>query len=139
MGDTRVEEVTTSEGWDRAVPVLRELWTDADESFVRSWREEEGYRLFGRYDGDELVGVVGVSVRRVVHHERQAWVHDLVVTESRRGDGHGAALLSFVESWARERDCEYVVLASLLDNEGAIEFYEREGMERWAYLFETEL
>ena len=139
MSESRIEAVTTEEGWNRAVPVLRELWSDADESFVRSWREEEGYRLYGRYEGDDLVGVVGVSLQRVVHHERQAWVHDLVVTESRRGEGHGAALLSFVESWARERDCEYVVLASLLDNEDALAFYEREGMDRWAYLLETDL
>lgn len=139
MSGMGIEEVTTDEEWDRAVPVLRELWSDADESFVRSWREEEDYRLFGRYDDGTLVGVLGVSVQRVLHHARHAWVHDIVVTESRRGEGHGAALLSFVESWAGERGCEYVALANRLENEAALEFYEREGMESWGYVVETEL
>ncbi|WP_313695041.1 GNAT family N-acetyltransferase [Halorarum halobium] len=139
MDGGRIEEVTSDEGWDRALPVLQELWSDADESFVRSWRDEEDYRLFGRYVDGGLVGVVGVSVQRVVHHARHAWIHDLVVTESRRGAGHGAALLSFVESWARDRDCEYVALANRLGNESALDFYEAEGMEAWGYVVETEL
>ncbi|QLG27182.1 GNAT family N-acetyltransferase [Halorarum halophilum] len=139
MDATRIEEVTTDEGWDCAVPILRELWSDVDEPFVRSWREEDDYRLFGRYEGGELVGVVGVSTQRVLHHARHAWIHDIVVTGSRRGEGHGAALLSFVESWARERDCEYVALANRLGNEGALDFYEAEGLEPWGYVVETEL
>ena len=111
---TQVREVTTDEGWDEAVPILRQLWSDADESFVRGWREEEEYRLFGLYEfnGDEdgatadgagatvdrssLVAVAGVSVQRVLHHERHLWVHDFVVDEPRRGEGFGCELLDWL-------------------------------------------
>ena len=53
MAPTTVTELTADAEWDAAVPLLRQLWSDADEAFVRSWREEEeGYRLFGLYEGE---------------------------------------------------------------------------------------
>ncbi|MFB6205170.1 MAG: GNAT family N-acetyltransferase [Haloglomus sp.] len=173
---TTVRELTTDAAWDAAVPLLCQLWGDADPAFVRSWRDEDGYRLFGLYvgvdatetDGGEmdsesdsgemdsesdsgemdsesdgspgtLVGVAGVSVQRVLHHRRHAWIHDLVVDESRRGAGFGAELLAFVERWAAARDCEYVALANRLDNDAALSFYEDEGLERWGYVLERRL
>ncbi|PSP55718.1 N-acetyltransferase [Halobacteriales archaeon QS_1_67_19] len=139
MSETRIEELETEAEWTAALPILRQLWTDADESFVRSWADEDGYRLFGLLVDGELVGVVGVSIQWVLHHVRHAWVHDFVVDEPRRGQGHGARLLSFVESWAEARDCEYVALAVRAGNEAALDFYEREGMERWGHVLETEL
>lgn len=143
MVETRVERIEGDAQWDAAVPILRQLWTDADESFVRSWRDDDEYRLFGLYareDGDEeLAAVAGVSVQRVLHHRRHAWIHDFVTDEAWRGEGLGAELLAFVESWAEDRDCEYVALAATLDNEGAVDFYEREGLERFGYVLETEL
>lgn len=139
MSDTDVRKLTTDQEWDEAVPVLRQLWGDADESFVRSWREEEHYHLFGLYDAGELVGVVGVSVQRVLHHVRHAWVHDLVVREAHRSQGYGTELLRFAEGWAEDRDCEYVALATIAGNDDALRFYEAEGYDRWGDVVEREL
>lgn len=149
MDRTRIEEITTEAAWDEAVPLLRQLWSDADDAFVRSWADEEEYRLFGLYeetedddaedDAGELIGAAGISIQRVVHHVRHVWVHDLVVDEDRRGEGVGSELLAFVAEWGRERDCESVVLACIVENEDALAFYESEGMERWGYVLEREL
>ena len=150
MPETRVEELETEAEWTAALPVLRQLWTDASEEFVRSWADEEDYRLFGLFLEDEsasedgpkdekLVAVAGISVQRVLHHARHAWIHDFVVDEAHQGQGFGAELLSFVESWARERDCEYVALAVRDGNDTALEFYESEGMEQWGSVIEREL
>jgi GNAT superfamily N-acetyltransferase len=150
---TTVRELTTDPEWDAAVPLLGQLWTDADPAFIRSWREEDGYHLFGLSVTDnaelpggagddtagQLVGVVGVSIQRVLHHARHAWIHDLVVAERWRSEGFGAELLAFVERWATERNCEYVALANRLDNEAALAFYEGTDMERWGYVLEREL
>lgn len=135
------------EAWDRAVPILRQLWSHRDEAFVRSWREEEDYRLFGRFveadggtAGDErLVAVAGVSAQTVLHHERGCWVHDLVVDEPHRGEGHGEALLADLEDWARQRDCAHLALACVSDNEDALAFYDAVGLERFGRVLETEL
>ncbi|WP_135825439.1 GNAT family N-acetyltransferase [Halorussus ruber] len=139
MTDTRVQELTTEAEWTAALPILRQLWTDADEEFVRSWADEDDYRLFGLLAGGNLVAVAGVSIQRVLHHARHAWIHDFVVAEAHRGQGHGAELLGFVESWAEDRDCEYVALAVRGGNDDALRFYESEGMERWGHVVETEL
>ncbi|WP_227353232.1 GNAT family N-acetyltransferase [Haladaptatus salinisoli] len=139
MATTGAEELATTDDWATAVPVLRQLWTDADESEILSWRDEDGYRLLGLYADDELAGVAGVCVQRVLHHARHAWIHDFVVDEAHRGEGYGTTLLSEVEEWARERGCEYVALAARLENEPARRFYEENGVERWGYVMETEL
>lgn len=141
-----VERLTSDEQWDEAVPILRQLWSHEDEDFVRSWRDEADYELYGYYAGDEsddtdceLVAVAGLSVQRVLHHRRHAWVHDFVVDEAHRGEGHGATLLAWIENWAERRECEYVALAAVLDNEEAREFYEANGMETWGYVVEAKL
>ena len=146
VDEPTVEELTTDAEWDAAVPVLRQLWSHEDAAFVRSWREEDDYRLYGLYPGgdaapdpDDLVAVAGVSVQRVLHHRRHAWIHDLVVDEDHRGEGHGTTLLAWIEEWADERDCEYVALANRRGNDDALAFYEDAGLERWGYVVETEL
>ena len=141
MTDERLEvrELTTDAEWDEAVPIIRQLWGDADEAFVRSWREEDDYHLFGGYREGELRAVAGISVQRVLHHVRHAWVHDLVVDEAHRSRGYGADLLAFVEEWAEERDCEYVALATIAGNDDALRFYEDEGYERWGNVVQREL
>ena len=136
---TRIEELDTDAEWDAAVPLLRQLWTDHDPDWIRSWREEDDYRLFGLYADGTLVGVAGVSIQLVLHHARHAWIHDFVVDEERRGEGYGEELLASVEEWARGEDCEYVALALRAGNDDARRFYEREGMERWGDVIETEL
>lgn len=172
--DVVVRELDGDAEWKAAVPVLRELWTDADDAFVKSFRDEPDYHVLGAYrptpandpsdpsdsggsssssdsggssgssDGtceiaSELVAVAGVSVQRVLHHARHAWVHDLVVTEPARGEGVGAALLDGVESWARARECEYVALAVRDRNDDAKAFYDAEGMTEWGSVYEREL
>lgn len=154
---TQVREVTSDEGWDEAVPVIRQLWSHRDEEFVRSWRDEDDYRLFGmyEYDGDgpdagtddatggatdgDLVAIAGISVQRVLHHVRHVWIHDFVVDESRRGEGLGTDLLRWVEDWGRERDCQYVALGCVDDNDAAREFYEDAGLDVWGQVLEREL
>ncbi|WP_458185775.1 GNAT family N-acetyltransferase [Haladaptatus sp. NG-WS-4] len=139
MATTETKELTTTDDWMDAVPILGQLWTDAGESEILSWRDESGYRLVGLFADDELVGVAGVSIQRVLHHARHAWIHDFVVDEEHRDDGYGTTLLSEVKEWARRRECEYVALAARLENEEAQQFYEKNGVKRWGYVMETEL
>ncbi|MCU4741489.1 GNAT family N-acetyltransferase [Natronoglomus mannanivorans] len=122
-----------------AVALLRQLWTDREPDEVLEWAATEGYHLFGRFDGDELVGFAGVLECELLHHTTHAWLYDLVVDEPRRGEGHGTALLEFVERWASDRGCEYVALASPLAKEEVHEFYETRSYEKWGYVLETEL
>lgn len=150
---TAFREVTTDEGWDEAVGLLGQLWSHRDDAFVRSWRDEDDYRLFGLFERDagtdrsradphpdgDLVAVAGVSIQRVLHHERHLWVHDFVVDEPRRGEGLGRALLDRLADWARERDCANLALACAADNDAARAFYRAEGLTVWGDVMERSL
>lgn len=133
-----IRELQTDEEYEQAVGILQQLWTDAEDAFIRSWTDEDDYQLFGLYEEETLIAVAGCSIQRVLHHRRHAWIHDLVVDDAHRSAGYGTRLLSFVEQWARDRDCAYVALAGVLDNEAAHQFYEDNGMNRWGYVFELE-
>ncbi|WP_336035971.1 GNAT family N-acetyltransferase [Halobacterium yunchengense] len=137
MATTR--ELTAAAARRDAVPLLRQLWTDRDPDAVLEWTGDDDYRLFGRFAGGDLVAAAGVQVQSLLHHRRGAWLLDLVVDEPRRGDGHGAAMLDFVESWAADEGCEYVALASPLGKTGVHDFYDRRGYDRWGYVVETDL
>ncbi|SNZ14816.1 Acetyltransferase (GNAT) family protein [Natronoarchaeum philippinense] len=122
-----------------AVPILRQLWPDADPKEIIDWTGEEEYHLFGRFDGDDIVGVAGVQLGNHLHHARIAWLYDLVVDEPRRGGGHGTALLEHVEAWVTQQDCEYVALANPLGGGAVHEYYENRDYEKWGYVIEKEL
>lgn len=122
-----------------AVPILRQLWSEKRPEDILAWTGEDDYHCFGAFDGEELVGVAGVLVRSVLHHDKHAWLYDLVVDEPRRGEGYGTELIEYVEAWAREHDCEHVALASPLAKEGVHRYYETRGYERWGYVIEKSL
>jgi len=134
-----IRELTDESARRGAVPILRQLWSDADPADVLAWTAPDDYHLFGRFVDGELVGVAGVLVRDVLHHSRHAWLYDLVVDEPRRGAGHGTALLEHVEAWATERDCESIALASPLAKADVHQYYGDREYEKWGYVIEKQL
>lgn len=138
-----VRELTSETDVREAFPVLRELRSHLEPDEMEELYEqmrEEGYRLFGRYDADdELVAVAGMTLGTNFYLRRHVFVHDLVTTEDRRSEGHGAALLAHVHAWAADRDCETVELESGLWREEAHRFYEELDYEKYCYSFKYEL
>jgi GNAT superfamily N-acetyltransferase len=134
-----IRELTSEAERREAVPILRQLWEHKTDEQVFAWTGEAEYTLLGGFVDGSLVGVAGLVVQSVLHHERHAWLYDLVVDEQDREQGHGSALLAAVEEWADARDCATVALASPLDKESVHEYYESREYERWGYLFEKPL
>jgi GNAT superfamily N-acetyltransferase len=134
-----IRELTDERERREAVPILRQLWSDADPEEVLAWTGDDEYHLFGGFVDGELVGVAGVLVAHHLHHARHAWLYDLVVDETRREEGYGTALVEFVEGWAEEWDCEYVALASPLAKEDVHRYYENRDYEKWGYVVEKRL
>lgn len=132
-------EIETREAWDRAVPILRQLWSHRSEAFVRSWWDEEEYRPFALATDEGFVAVAGCYCQTVIHHERGLWVHDLVVDEAHRGEGYGRALFESLEDWAAERDCAHVALVCANDNDEAHAFYDAVGTEPFGQVLESEV
>lgn len=151
----RLVELSAAAERDVALPVMQELFPTLDADRFRGFFEDDDYHLFALHEGgtatdesvdsdetadvDTVVGLAGVSVQHTMHHERHVWVHDLVVTEHRRGEGFGRALLEYAEHWGRERDCDSISLATGIDRDIARLFYEAQGYEEWGSVYERRL
>jgi amino-acid N-acetyltransferase len=80
-------------------------------------------QLFGAFDGDALVGVVGLE-----DGGDAALLRSLAVVDARRGAGYGSALVAFAEDEAATQGvrCLYLLTTT------AAEFFDRLGYRRIA-------
>jgi GNAT superfamily N-acetyltransferase len=140
---TDVRELTTEAEFRAAFPVLSQLRGHLSETEYLDYLAEmraDGYRLFALIDDDEIVSVAGVVVNTNFYNGRHLFVYDLVTRADRRSEGYGTRLMTSVEEWARERDCESLTLESGLWREDAHRFYEDDlDMDRYCYTFKKEL
>lgn len=137
-----VRELTTESAWREAYPVMNELRPQDEETFIdrmHQMHDAERYRLFALYEDDDLVTLAGVRELMTLYHGNHVWIYDLVTTESRRSEGFGAVLLDWLETWARDRGCNVIELASGLWRDDAHRFYEAVGMEKYCYTFKRDL
>ncbi len=86
------------------------------------------------------VGFLSLHIReRLNHPTMEAWIPDLVVTESEHGSGAARLLFGRAVDIARERGCHRLVLESGHARKRAHRFYEREGMRETGKTFVMEL
>jgi ribosomal protein S18 acetylase RimI-like enzyme len=60
-------------------------------------------------------------------------IEDVVVDKSRRRSGIGAALMQYIEGYARERNCSYIMLITDMDRASARDFYKSLGYKTDKY------
>jgi GNAT superfamily N-acetyltransferase len=77
-----------------------------------------------------LAGWIQTSLPRIFESPAGAEIAGLVVDESRRGAGIGAALVAAAADWARARGCLALRVRTNVVRERALRFYEREGFGR---------
>ncbi|MEO9040747.1 MAG: GNAT family N-acetyltransferase [Gallionella sp.] len=83
-------------------------------------QKQSGYELIAAFD-PEIVGVLGM---RPVHTLARGWhlhIDDLIVSQKRRKQGIGHALLSFAETDAKHRGMSAIYLDSVKE---ALGFYQ---------------
>jgi len=128
----------TVEDWPQVAELLVELGRDvsasaaSNPSFVIRFGGHlalrESRTLVAQEVGGRLLGLLDMEFRQRLGHPRpQAWVNDLVVTESVRRHGVGGALLAHAEDLARKRGCFRMSLETGGWRETTHRFYEREG------------
>ncbi|NDJ59896.1 MAG: GNAT family N-acetyltransferase, partial [Chloroflexi bacterium] len=96
------------------------------------------YRLFAVRAGDDnaIVALAGLEVMTNLYHLRHVWVYDLVTTEAARSHGYGAALMRYIEEFARTQGCDGVAMSSGLQRADAHRFYsDVVKMNRTGYTF----
>lgn len=125
----------------RGAGLHRELRPNLDANYVAQIE-----RMFG--EGAHLVQLVddgeprALAVWRLFHTTycgRRLEVEDLVTAEAARSQGHGKALLAWLEARARAEGCPTITLHSATRRDRAHRFYFREGFHILAFHFSKSL
>jgi predicted enzyme related to lactoylglutathione lyase/GNAT superfamily N-acetyltransferase len=130
-GRMRIEIAETDEEIGRCFAAMRELRPQLVEaSFLSRVRaqQRESFRLAFVCVDDRVVAVAGFRIFEALVDGRRLYVDDLVTSAGERSQGHGAALLRWLETHAVAEGCETLQLDSGLQRKRAHRFYEREGM-----------
>lgn len=144
MDTLTINELQSQEEILEAFPVMNQLRTHLDEStylnLVTEAKEQDMYRLFALYNQGEIVAVTGFKPMLTLYYGRFVWVCDLVTDSSKRSNGYGERLLSYVHKWAKENGYESVALSSGLKRIDAHRFYEEKmDYDKVSYVFKKPL
>jgi GNAT superfamily N-acetyltransferase len=122
--------------------VIRHLRDLQDAAFflrrVRS-QQRSGYQLVALRDGGDPVAVAGYRLGESLAWGRYLYVDDLVTLPEARSRGYGAALLTWLAEFGRDRGAGQLHLDSGKQRAGAHRFYEREGLEASSIHFKRSL
>lgn len=123
-------------------PVMRELRPNLkEESFLSQVDHLHGHYgfLLAYLAHEEVMSVAGLRIAEWLHQGRYLEIEDLVVRAGSRSQGHGGRLFDWIVDYARSQNCNHLRLVSALTRERAHRFYERKGMQRFAYYFTLDL
>jgi PhnO protein len=91
-------------------------------------------------DGQEIVGMISVSVHHTLHHSGWvALVDEMVVSEKVRRHGVGKDLMDWAKVEARKLGADTLELHSAVYRKDAYAFYQSLGFERISHVFSTKL
>ena len=91
----------------------------------------------GQILGHLFVTIKEVSDNPVLHPIKTLFIEDLCVDQVARGQKIGDQLYQFAVNYAREIGCYNLTLNVWNDNEGALRFYQRQGMKPQETVMET--
>jgi GNAT superfamily N-acetyltransferase len=129
-------------------PVMRELrqhFTDEAAYLAAVKRQSaEGYRLALRWHegpggADEVVACAGWRFAEMLAYGRFLYVDDLVTAERHRSEGHGEALIAWLEAAARAAGCGWLSLDSGTHRTAAHRFYFRQRLTIASFHFVKKL
>jgi len=124
--------------WEVLSQLRVELSYDEFEDLIYEMRHKD-YKMFGLFEGEELVTYAGAFIQTNLYHKRHLFVDDLVTYDSVRSRGYGEAMLDYLSNYAKMAGCERIVLTSGLVREKAHEFYEKKGFSKKSFTFVKEI
>jgi GNAT superfamily N-acetyltransferase len=134
-----IRPIPETAGWQAPFALLVELRPHLSfDTFVercRAAQAADAYTLYGAYDEERLVGVMGIRTLTDLLHGRHLYIDDLVVAPAVRSQGVGRRLLQYAEHLAAEGGGVGLRLCTGIDYEPAKRFYVREGWSARAVAF----
>lgn len=142
MSIRRVEIVDFPELYDLLTQLMTKGPLDRTrmESTFREILGEPTVRIGVFDDGQELLGMVTVSVHHTLHHfGRVAIVDEMVVTEKARRRGVGKALMNWAKAQSKDLNADTLELHSGELRKNAHAFYESMGFENKGSVYSIKL
>ena len=102
-----------------------------------SYTHLDVYKRQDQILGHLFITIKEVSDNPVLHPIKTLFIEDLCVDQAARGQKIGDQLYQFAVSYAKEIGCYNLTLNVWNDNEGALRFYQRQGMKPQETVMET--
>lgn len=137
-----IKHATTPEELARCYPVMAQLRPHLSEAeFIAAAQRQfnEGYCLLALEDGGAVRALAGYRLMEMLAYGRSLYVDDLVTDSTQRSHGYGAALLDWLENYARSQQCVLLHLDSGVQRFDAHRFYFRQRMHISSYHFSLRL
>jgi GNAT superfamily N-acetyltransferase len=126
-----IKELNTHEEMMKAYPIVRQRYLELSAERYSAQIEDmiamNDFKMVGAFLGDEVVGVCGYWILRMLYCGRYIQLSSFIVDEKKRGHGIGKKILSEIEKIGKKLNCEKVILDSFTENKKSHPLYFREG------------
>ncbi len=113
-----------------AFPIIRQRYKNLSlenyEAQISEMIAMNDFKMIGAFIGDEIVGVCGYWVLRMLYCGRYLQLSSFIVDEEKRGEGIGKKILDEMEKIGKELRCEKIILDSFTENKKSHSLYFRE-------------
>lgn len=135
MAETRdqitIKELGAKEEILRAYKIAKQryagLTKESFEQQISEMIEMNDFKMIGAFLNDELVGITGYWILRMLYCGRYIQLSSFIVDEEKRGLGIGKKLMKKIEEIGLKLNCEKIILDSYTENKKSHSLYYREG------------
>ncbi len=103
------------------------LTKESFEQQISEMIEMNDFKMIGAFLNDELVGITGYWILRMLYCGRYIQISSFIVDEEKRGLGIGKKLMRKIEEIGLKLSCEKIILDSYTENKKSHSLYYREG------------
>ncbi|MCF8715191.1 GNAT family N-acetyltransferase [Joostella atrarenae] len=116
--------------------------TKSKESLLemhRSMFTFNGYKCFGLFYEEELVGICSGWITVKLYSGKQLELDNVIINSDHQSKGFGKILISKIGEWAAENDFETMELNTYVGNGRSHKFYFNQGFEIIGYHFQKKI
>ncbi|MDZ4758109.1 MAG: GNAT family N-acetyltransferase [Bacteroidota bacterium] len=133
-----IKEITTHAEMLAQVELLQQLNPNIEHNSCSQMLRDmiaNNYKMIGAFVGEVCVGISGYWIGTKLYSGKYLEMDNVVVDEGHRSARIGAMLCDYLDTIAKENNCQMMMLDAYIENEKAHRFYEREGYTKRGYHF----
>ena len=112
------------------IPLVTLLNPGTDEKILENRLElmqKNNYKCIGVYHEEELIGICGLWELVKFYNGKHLEPDNVVIHPDYRNKGVGELLVKWIDTYAKEQNCEVIELNAYVENEKGLEFWKKNG------------